>query len=426
MAFWLKNYRAEAVLALLLLFVSTWHLASSPATWFDEGINIGIAKSLVEHGVYSLEIAPNEFVQERHLLITTNYPVLLPVALSLKLFGPTIVAARFPMVLFLWGFVVAAYLLVRWQYSREAALWSIALLISFVPLYGNGKPVQGEVPGLFFLLLGLLALPVDFKWRRLLLAGLFFGLAVATKPFFLIILVALGIGECIAHHRSGFLLKRLAILDAGCALPITGWLYTIVPAWSLDGAQRIFSFYANSYASSDVASLVIENFVRFFTESTPLHFLILFFALGALLWRKKKRCTAMITETEVILGVFVLLTLVFYLKTPGWYRYFFPAHLALFLFFPAALSVFVGRKVALALVAGLFLVQSTHLFLQRNETLYESREAEETAQRIMETTKLGERVLLINQPSAAFLLKDRAVYQYLEINPVLHFGNKNP
>ena len=101
------------ILFLLLFFLGTWQLSNSPATWFDEGINLEIAKSLINHGIYSLEVGPGEFVETRQFLITSNYPVLLPVALSLKFFGINLAAARLPMVLFLIAFALAAYFLVK-------------------------------------------------------------------------------------------------------------------------------------------------------------------------------------------------------------------------------------------------------------------------------------------------------------------------
>ncbi len=106
------HYGAVFLLFALLTFASTWQLAASPATWFDEGINLGIVDSTLHHGVYSLETAPGEFVAERQFLITTNYPVLVPVALSVIYFGHTLPAARAPMAIFLILFALTAYFVV--------------------------------------------------------------------------------------------------------------------------------------------------------------------------------------------------------------------------------------------------------------------------------------------------------------------------
>ncbi len=425
MTIWLKNWWVETTLAVVLVFASTWSLGVSPATWFDEGINIGIAKSLVEQGVYSFEVAPHTFVQERPFLITTNYPVLLPVALSLKLFGMNFTAARLPMVLYLFAFAIAAYLFARRLYGREAARWSVLLIITFLPFYGNGKAVLGEVPGLFFVLTALLLLPAEYHPRKLLLSGLCIGLAVATKPFFLLVPAALFLGEVIMKRNSGFFLWRLIWLAAGSIVPILLWFWSIMSDLSLQSIVSTLHFYVNSYASSDISVLIGQNLFRFVSESTPLHFLILFGAFGWLLW-KKRRVKESLSESEIVLGVFAILNLLFYLKTPGWYRYFFPAHLILLLFFPAALFRAFGCRYALTLLAALCIIQSLMLVSKYDDPLYYSREAEETAEQIMRETSAGESVSFINKPSIALLLKNRSVYQYLEINPVLHFGEKKP
>src|SRR3989338_722440 len=207
-------------LFLILIVFGAWQLPKSPATWFDEGINLGIAKSLIQDGVYSLKIGPDEFVESRQFLITSTYPVLLPVALSIKLFGFNLAAARAPMVLFLIAFALAAYFLVKKLYSKEAAIMSVALIVSFTPFYGNGKAVLGEIPGLFYFLCALLLLPPEFNVKKLFFAGLFTGLSAATKPFFLIVPAAIFVGEIFYYRKSGELLKRFTYLAAGGVLPM--------------------------------------------------------------------------------------------------------------------------------------------------------------------------------------------------------------
>lgn len=411
-------------LFLILILLSVWQLPKSPATWFDEGINLWIAKSLINYGVFSLEIAPGEFVETRQFLITSNYPVLLPAALSMKIFGFNLLAARLPMVLFLFLFAFTAYFLVKKFYGNAVAIMSVALIVSFTPFYGNGKAVLGEIPGLFYFLTGLLLWNEwndENKWK-VFMAGLFFGLAIATKPFFLIVPVAILIGELfsLAPPWRGKL-KRIAILSAVGVLPMIAWLYTILPSFSFAGLWSAISYYSNSYASNDFSSLIFANFLRFFTESTPIHFAVLFLVSAAFLIRRFKNGQN-IKNVEIALAVFVLLTLAFYLKTPGWYRYFFPAHMILFLIFPAALTYFGGKKIAALAVISFFIFQLVFTINQRNTSLYYSDEAEVFSKHVTDITTPQDKILFINSPSAAFLTNDRQVYQYLQINPVLFFG----
>lgn len=426
----MKNFVAKehlvyflAVMA-ALLFLGTWRLSASPATWFDEGINIGIAQSFARNGVYNLSVGPDQYVAVRQFLITTNYPVLLPVALSIRFFGMSIWAARIPMVIFLVLFALSAYALVRKMYGEKSALWSLALIVSFVPFYGNGKDVLGEVPGLFFLLAGLLTLPEGRNWKRLMTAGFLFGLSIAAKPFFLLILPALFLGEIRFagwNFMAASFWKRFAGLSAGAAVPVLGWLYTILPDASVAGIVTAIRYYSNSYASTDIWNLVVSNIVRFVTETTPLHFFLMSLLIGiAVMLRLKKN--GKLDESELVIFTFILLNFLWYLKTPGWYRYFFPAHLLLFLFLPEAVASIFNRRLALIFMSGLLLIQAGYLLTKRSDPLYNSDETIRFSDYVMAHTAAGSAILSANAPSVAFLLSDRAVYQYLQINPGLFFG----
>ncbi len=455
-------------LFLILIIFGTWHLATSPATWFDEGINLGIAKSLVQNGVYNLEIGPNEFVAQKQFLITSNYPVLLPVALSIKIFGANFLAGRLLMVLFLILFSVAAYFLVKKLYSKEAAIMSVALIVSFTPFYGNGKDVLGEIPGLFYFLCALIGLarsdflnaqsikaaenPADEIFRRgrakfsqrsekilglrkfqmrdfwwLIAAGFFVGLSAATKPFFLLVPIAILIGEIIFGWRNfPNLIKRLLLMFLGALLPIVAWLYTILPSFTFVGFKSAVFYYSNSYASENISQLILQNFLRFFKETTPIHFAFLFL-ISLAAWILIKKRGGHMEKYEIIFLTFILLTLVFYLKTPGWYRYFFPAHMILFLVFPAALLYLLRsrQRIAAAIVVLLFLFQLGYTISQRNTNLYNSDEAIILSNYISQNVSAGSQILIINAPSIAFAINNFRTYQFLQINPVLFFGHNS-
>lgn len=411
----------------ILIFLSTWHLSASPATWFDEGINVGIVKSFIQEGVYSLQIAPHHFVQERPFLITTNYPVLIPVALATYFGGMNFVAVRTPMVLFLWLFAALSYLLVNRLYGKKYALLSLALIITFVPFYGNGKAVLGEVPGLVFLLAALLAWPKRFQPRRLLIAGLLFGLSIASKPFFLIVIPALFLGELYNCYwlRNNFFWQRAILMFGGALLPLILWFYTILPNFSWQSMSQIIGYYSNSYAASGFVFQIITNIKRFFTETTPIHFMVLAAVTGSACFvRTRRRGQKSFEPTEIVLWVFIFINVLWYLKTPGWYRYFFTAHLLLFLFFPAALDILLARWSAVAslLVIFLILIQFGYLVTKRHDTLYNSSSAEHIATQAADFLKAKQTILVINAPSVAFLLPSDYLYQYLQINPALHFG----
>ncbi len=423
---WFKKQWCFGLLFAVVIFcTTTWQLGASPATWFDEGINIGIANSLVERGIYSLAVSPEEVVSatERPFLITSNYPILVPVAAALILFNSdSLIVVRLPMVLYLWAFFGLVFLLIKRFHPNSWAPWlGIGLLVTFAPLYGNGKAVLGEVPGLVWLLAGLLVLPAKINWR-LVLAGFCFGLAIACKPYFLIIAPAVLVGEWYAFRTDKkIFFTRLGYLFIGGIGPIMVWLFTILIPFSLDSIQRTIGYYSNSYAASNFTTVVTSNVWRFFSESTPIHLLGLVLVLG--FWLKDRFKNKTLTELEIILAMFVGITMLWYLKTPGWYRYFFTAHVVLLAFLPVSLLWFKKQKIAIALMLGLISIQGVHLLTRTNDALYYSTEATDFSKEVLSAVTAEEKILVINSPSVAFLLSDHAeTYQFLQINPSLHFG----
>ncbi len=416
-------FKGSAILVVcIFLLVSFWKIAASPATWFDEGINMGIAKSLVTERVYSLPVAPGQHVEQRSFLITTNYPVLLPVALFIKLGGASLAVARLPQIIYLGLFSLLAFTLVKKVYQNKwAALGTVALIVTFAPFYANGKAVLGEVPGLVFFLAALLVLPQTAKPRRLFLVGLLLGLSVATKPFYLVALGAVGLSEIVFFWKEKkVLFFRVLFIALGLAPPFVGWLYSILQSFSLGSLRTTVGFYANSYAAPNPLAQVASNALRFITESTPVHFLILFLVASVFIYQRliQKRGT----EIELAIIFFIVVTLGWYLKTPGWYRYFFPAHVLLFLVVPAALIQARFRTMAFIFLSSLIVVQAGHAATKVDDPLYYAPAPTSFAHLVEAQVPENATILTINTPSISFLLSDRPVYQFLQINPALFFG----
>jgi hypothetical protein len=66
----------------VVIFYASYRLIESPPTWFDEGVYIQVAQSLVNQGNQKIQIEPGVFEGAGH--VTGGYPFLLPVGLSLK------------------------------------------------------------------------------------------------------------------------------------------------------------------------------------------------------------------------------------------------------------------------------------------------------------------------------------------------------
>src|SRR3990167_10478021 len=153
----------------LLGLLSFSRLTESPPTWMDEGAIDQVAMNLAENGIYGYQIAPGNFISAEFL--TTGYPVVYPIALSFLLFGKSLFAARFIMVVFMFLLSISVYwystLLAPNRSSlRLFPIITLFLLISFAPLYGHGKNVLGEVPGLTFFVFSLVSLYIFEQKHR--------------------------------------------------------------------------------------------------------------------------------------------------------------------------------------------------------------------------------------------------------------------
>lgn len=432
----LNKKLAGIVLASLLFFttVAFYGFPDSPTPWFDMGVNLGIAKTFVEDGVFSLRLAPGHFVDNRPLMISTNYPLLDWIILSFTVFGVGLWQAQIVMILFLAAYLMLAFQLLRRWYGGQAAVLALPLLVTFVPFFGHGMSGGlGEVPGLVYLLAALLLFDTKSEganqspWR-LFFAGLFFGLCAATKVFYLTVLGAIAAAELWrAGIRHEWPWRRWLALGLGIAGPLIAWVFSLLPdGFSRASVEKALEYYRNPYALEGVMS---DNLWRFVSESTPVHFALLaitvfvFFALRA----KRK----MLRAGEVVLAVLILINTVYYVKsTPGWYRYFFPAHLLLLTFFSAALEwvtpLFPWQKFrkyfAPVVVAVLVAVQGLYLIQVRDDRFYHNPAPRAFAAIVDEVARDTD-LAIINHPEFWFLLKHPTATQYIEMNPYVAFGS---
>ena len=177
--------------ALLLYFFVFHNLTRFPAPWFDEGSHLHVPKTLVKYGEYA-DISSEGF-RYYGPTIGVGPTVMLPIAAMFKVFGVGLLQARLVMALYLLAAMYTFYRLTEHVAGKSVAWVALALMLSSrsVLFLEYGRQLLGEVPGFFFL---VLALYMWFsKWnendnKRLVLIGLFFGLAMITKYQYLLFL----------------------------------------------------------------------------------------------------------------------------------------------------------------------------------------------------------------------------------------------
>lgn len=412
--------------------VGAYHFDTAPGFWFDEGIIAGAAKAIAVSGVYGTQVAPGEFFTQ-NFWITTGFPLVFPTAFFLKIFGVSVWAARLAPFLYLLGFVAVSYLLIKKLYGFGAAAWASVLLAIFNPLYGNGKAVLGEVPGLFWLVTGGL-LYSHFEEKKktgfLLAAALSWGVAVSTKPYYYVFIPSVLFLAFWLLLRQKAITSRIFFLLAGIFLLPLALLFSFAFDFSsAAGVGDTISYFLNSYGASSFDPL--KNLWRFVSESTPIHFTFLsIFILVA--WFARWRKGVGTPPLVYAFFIFMALSFVWYLKTPGWYRYFFSIHLLALILFPAVWFAVVDmlgrwmkkeciiRRIGVGMIASIVFFQGGFSFFHYDD--FRQTEILEFSAYARSHIDSEASVLVLSKPEVAFFIENRALYQSIAINPRLSIG----
>ncbi len=417
------------IIFLLAAFLSFWCFQTNPASWFDEGIYLQMVENITSSGIWGVQTAPGVFTD--YALISVGYPVFLPAIAAFKIFGANIAVLRLVAILFLLGFVLVFYFLSRKLYGTKLALFSTLLLATFSPLYGNGKNFLGEVPGLFFLVAGLLLLAFSEKATRknyslIILSGLFLGMASAAKPIFLLILPALGIAFLL-NSRKFFLTKDgrafIAALGLGVFLALAAWVFTQFGGETSLG--RVWAHYSNPYYVSDYTPVILSNLRRFFTESTPFHLLVLFL-VSVWFFAKKFRKGEEAAVSEITAWAFASLVLLAYFRTAGWYKNFFPGHVMFFLFLAPGIESFL-ESFSLKKMFGamIFLAVAIQFIPLWRENLWCREDAPTAFEPYLKTIPADKSVFFLTVPQIAARFDGANFYQYLKMSDYLKMGEEN-
>jgi hypothetical protein len=418
----------------VLGFFSLDNLTESPPTWFDEGVYLQTAINDTLYGHEALRVTPDKFVSAQY--VTGGYTFLKPISWVFKIFGIGILQARLVMVAFIFACVGIFFLFLRRLFGFLVALGALALLVTFPPLYGQGKNVLGEVPGLFFL--GSLLYSLYWierreymGWQWYVLAGISAGLCMATKPIFLLLGGAVLITIALHSRSLTFRWKEILLGVLAFLIPIAVWIF--IQFSPGESPIHLLGFYANSYAIADIRAQIIQNILRFFHESAPLYFLMLIgvWSLSYVLrWRLREK----IALAETMALTFSLLVLAAYLRTPGWYRYYFLAEIPALAFFPSAISILlrhlpfnkinIERYGAGASVLILVLVQTYQLFFGSWVSVHSASTTTQDLKAYMATLPKDDTFFIYNSPQVAIFLPNQKYYQYYIPTPTVALGRE--
>jgi 4-amino-4-deoxy-L-arabinose transferase-like glycosyltransferase len=175
---------------LLVALLAFYNLEYNPMPCRDEGGVLLLARTFLQDGVYA--VRSSEGYDTFGPVQSVGPTVILPVALSFRLFGVGLKQGRFVAALYLILTFITFYLLTRELFGPRAALLVIVLLFGGWGggIFIYGRSVLGEVPALGFFLAGWLCWVRSVRARRSwlwLFAGLFIGAAMVTKSHYAVV-----------------------------------------------------------------------------------------------------------------------------------------------------------------------------------------------------------------------------------------------
>lgn len=422
----IKNYLPIVFILCVTLFLSTYKLSESPKTWMDEGIIVQVSKNLAEHGLHSLQIAPNEFVSAG--IVSTGYTVTAPIAVSFKIFGVGLLQARSVMVLYIVLLISFVFYFLKRHWGGNVAFFGTLLVATFSPLYGQGKNVLGEVPGLalFFIFLYYLdkVNSDDKKKRDYILLGVFAGLVFATKSIYILILPSVVIVYIWHIYKKDIVWDRYYYRSIFTFLAfVCFWVWI---QFGSDSFTHILSIYANPHSSS-LIDVFRNTAYLFVSELQPIYFLLTFF-IWSLAYIFKIMRNDSVKVSESISLVLSLLILIAFFRTPGYYRYFFIAQfISLVYLLPSIEYLFKNKHLSRYIILGICGIIAFHsyqtIFNSWVASYYNSHKTQEIS---LHTKNISQNkiVLLYQVPEFVVFMKGD-YYQFIDIAPKIKVGESN-
>jgi hypothetical protein len=316
----LRQWYPELFLTAIAGFFFFRELGTFPAAWTDDSLFMIMAKEIAAGRGYQLPILSTPWFYPYILAI--GPPLLLPVASAIQLFGFSVTVARLPMVDYMAGTTLLLYILSWKIHDKTVARWSTALLITLSAFVNTGKVVMGEVPALFYLLLGLVfMLHMQRTWKRNLVVGLCFGLSVLTKLTLGLIYPAIGIAGLVAiwkrDRREIQSLFSMGIVAIAVYLP-----WRLLEQSHAKGLTKDFEF----LFTEDAGFQILHGNLGILLRPQFVYFQI-FLILGLIgLWSIRTKAHRTILTLTLTL---ILMFTAYFLSSFGWYRHLLPAHVLL-------------------------------------------------------------------------------------------------
>lgn len=400
----LSKYWPEAMLLLVAAFFVLRELDTFPQIWTDEGLYVIVARAIASGRGYVLPTLTYDWSYPN--VVSVGPPLLLPVALSIRLLGLSLFAARLPMALYLLATTCAFHWFTRRVAGLRNARFATGLLVTLSAFVNTGKPVMGEIPAFFFLAAGLLGYCNGRSVRTALLVGVAFGLSAMTKTTFGLLFPALFLAFCVAVARRERSEARLLFI-VGLAAVATYAPWPLLLSMHGDIAAEMRQSALSQGGSNLFFPLIhfLPDFLRF--QFVYFYVIAVLGALGMWALRRSLRLSL-----AVFIAAFAALHVMHVLSVPNppWYRYFLPAHLILLPFVPSGMLFLVRKKWAGALILSAFILTQGWWQL----TYHGATKDDEVVGAVQEfDRRYASTELVFSQPELFALLPDNPHWQFI-------------
>jgi 4-amino-4-deoxy-L-arabinose transferase-like glycosyltransferase len=315
------QYAAVAIGLGILAFLFLFRLSAFPYTFYDEGAHLHVAKNLALNGTYA------DYSSEGNRyggpVVGVGPTVIVPIAALYRLFGVDLTLGRLVIVLYSFAAMGALFALGRVLQGKRVGLLALALFVALPGVLSYGRMVVGEVPGAFFILVGLWSWlrPGPASSRRLLITGALFGLACITKnQYALIVLSSIAVcwlADLMWYRRRGARYFLIPLFIAGAMH--AGWTYYVLMLLGRDSRdvaedlrilQSTSAFAFLRWDLGEAATLVKHH---------PYAALLFLLSLPPVIGLARHRTAA--SQNWGNLVIFVAVAGLFYLSSLGWPRY---------------------------------------------------------------------------------------------------------
>jgi len=328
---------------------------------FDGAMNLQVAQSVSEGKGYGRYYNHWRLFPEE---VQTNAPYVLPAAAIYRLFGVSFISSQIISFAYLFCLFVAVYCLVRLVSSVNLALLALVLIVFIPELSRFGLNGYGEIPALFWCLLGIIFLSRTFDQssvRIAFLAGLCFALSLLTKTVLLlpvtVSLIVFGYFSIVRRQWAGFLscsagLILLIALHEIWRLSALGpsewllwWSSQIDAVTAQAGVSSAFSDTSNLFDKFKIHSAVFLQSVALSFPAALLLAIIPIAAFTAVFYSfsHSELCTKKLFVITVLICIALSYFLWWMLLTPtqkAWYRRIFNGWVLLIILVPMLIGFF--------------------------------------------------------------------------------------